>query len=423
YPVITVTEFKDHINVRQNRFLASGDVKPEDDQTIYWVPLMFKTMTNDGKIITNTCIIIEEREINISLSNVKKGFYKINSEYSGIYRTLYSSEQLKRLGYFSVSNPEFLTVEDRTGLVADVGALAESGYCKTSELLTLVSGWSNEKNYVVWNEMISRIDDLEAAFMFEASDIKQGLTLFKKKLTFDKVKELGWDFTADNGHIDRQFKSLLFGAAGRAGNEEYKFFVVIISVAKNMLYSYANGDKTAIHPDLRTHVFRIAIAYGSEKEWNMVYTIWKETTSSDERNTALKQLGQTRVPELILRTLNMILFSDVKLQDIHMPLVGLKTHSRGIEAMWDFCQEKWDIIDALIPNSIGSIKSTVVQLMVSGFTSISKLNEIEAFFKTKRIDAFDKALFQSLDAIKAKAYWVSRDFDDVKIWLKDNVIP
>ncbi|KAG5438595.1 hypothetical protein PCANB_002701 [Pneumocystis canis] len=414
YPVITVTEIDDYVNVRQNRFLASGDVKPEDDQTIYWVPLMLKTMTNDDKIIIDTHLITEQREINIPMSNVKKGFYKINSEYSGIYRTLYSSEQLKRLGCLSMSNPEFLTVEDRTGLIADVGALAESGYCKTSELLTLVSGWSNEKNYVVWNEMISRIEDLEAAFIFETNEIKQGLKLFKKKLTFNKVKEVGWDFSADNGHIDRQFKSLLFGAAGKAGNEE------IISAAKDMLYSYANGNKTAIHPDLRAYVFWIAIEYGSEKEWNIVYNIWKETTSSDERNTALKQLGQTRIPELISKTLNMILFSEVKLQDIHMPLVGLKAHSKGIDAMWNFCREKWNIIDNLIPNSVGSIKSTVVQLMVSGFTSISKLDEINNFFKTKNIQAFDKALLQSLDAVKAKAYWVLRDLDDIKTWLKDN---
>ena len=33
---------------------------------------------------------------------------------------------------------------------------------------------------------------------------------------------------------------------------------------------------------------------------------------------------------------------------------------------------------------------------------------------------YDRALEQSLDAIKAKAGWLHRDGDDVKRWLSDN---
>ncbi|KAG5517875.1 hypothetical protein PMAC_000329 [Pneumocystis sp. 'macacae'] len=413
YPVITVTEQENSIKVTQNRFLASGDVKPEDDEIIYWVPLMLKIMTTDGKIAVNTHLVLEQRELSIPVCDIMKGFYKINADHSGIYRTLYSSEQLKRLSCFPMTNSEFLTVEDRVGLIADTAALSQSGYSRTSEMLSLISKWFNESKFVVWNEMINAVESLEAAFMFENEKIKKSLELFKRKLTFNKVKELGWSFDINDGHIERQLKSLLFLTAGKAGNEE------IICAAKEMLYRYADGDKTAIPPDLRAAVFSISIQYGLEEEWNIVYDIWKKSTSSDEKNTALKQLGQTRLPDLIKKTLQMIISSEVKLQDIYMPLVGLRSHPEGINSLWTFCQENWDTIDIIVPSSVGSLKSTVVQLMVSGFTSMSKLHEIEDFFKHKKIQAFDKALSQSLDAIRTKSFWVSRDSDNVKAWLEN----
>lgn len=109
---------------------------------------MLKTMTTDGKTVVDTHLILEQRELYIPMCNIMKGFYKINTDHSGVYRTLYSSEQLKRLGCFSITNPEFLSVEDRVGLVADSGALAQSGYSRTSEMLSLISKWFNESKFV-----------------------------------------------------------------------------------------------------------------------------------------------------------------------------------------------------------------------------------------------------------------------------------
>ena len=66
-----------------------------------------------------------------------------------------------------------LSVEDRVGLVADAGSLASSGFIKTSSLLDLVKSWSKESNYVVWNEILTRIGSIKAALMFEDEATKK----------------------------------------------------------------------------------------------------------------------------------------------------------------------------------------------------------------------------------------------------------
>merc|ERR1711939_290471 len=45
FPVVTVAEEPGQIGIRQSRFLTTGDVKAEEDDTTWWVPVGLKTGT------------------------------------------------------------------------------------------------------------------------------------------------------------------------------------------------------------------------------------------------------------------------------------------------------------------------------------------------------------------------------------------
>ena len=150
YPVLTVAENTDNsITIRQNRFLTTGDVKPEEDKTLYWIPVALKTMDALGKGVVDETLTTSEKETTIKLpEGAKEGFFKINANHSGIYRVAYTPERLEKLGKIARSHPGVLSVEDRAGLVADTGALCSSGYIKTTGLLNLISSWKDEDEYV-----------------------------------------------------------------------------------------------------------------------------------------------------------------------------------------------------------------------------------------------------------------------------------
>lgn len=116
YPVLTIAEEPGQIGVRQSRFLSTGDVKPEEDETLWWVPLGLKTHPeeNDGAA-TNALTSKEE-----TLRHVDEKFYKFNSDQIGFYRTNYPPARLSKLG----EDRSLLSIEDRIGtpfalLVAD----------------------------------------------------------------------------------------------------------------------------------------------------------------------------------------------------------------------------------------------------------------------------------------------------------------
>ena len=158
HPVVTVTEKGKGIHVKQNRFLKTGDVKPEDDKTLY--PIFLEVRTKDG---INKDLTLTTREAEFELPDLD--FFKLNADQSGIYRTSYTPERLAKLG--EAAKKGLLTVEDRAGMVADAGALAASGYQKTSGVLALVKSFNEEQAYVVWDQLLTTVGSLRSAWKFE----------------------------------------------------------------------------------------------------------------------------------------------------------------------------------------------------------------------------------------------------------------
>ncbi|KAL1998632.1 hypothetical protein VTN02DRAFT_5868 [Thermoascus thermophilus] len=406
FPVVTVSENPSAgtIKVKQNRFLRTGDVRPEEDRTIYPVFLGLRTRHGVDESLT-----LDKREGEFKVPDLD--FFKLNADHSGLYRTNYSPERLEKLG--QAAKGGLLTVEDRAGMIADSGALASSGYQKTSGLLSLLKGFDSESEFVVWNEILSRVGTLRAAWLFEDSKVKDALKAFQRSLVSAKTHELGWRFSPEDGHILQQFKALMFGNAGMADDP------TVVKAAQDMFARFAEGDLSAIHPNIRGSVFSIVLKNGGEKEYNVVLDRFRNAPTSDEKNTALRSLGASEDPALVQRTLDLALSNEVKSQDIYMPLASLRGHPTGIEARWAWLKSNWDEIYKRLPPELGML-GNVVQITTASFCTESQLKEVEAFFGSKDTKGYDRAVQQSLDAIRAKVHWLQRDRGDVESWLKDN---
>jgi aminopeptidase 2 len=403
YPLITVNEIDSQIVVNQHRYLTTGDVKPEDDKTIY--PVFLGLRTDKG---LDESLIFNEREIKID-SITSKDFFKVNGNSTGVYRVAYEDKRWELLGKDSSK----LSVEDRIGLVADAGALSVSGFSKTSNLLSLVSGWKNESSYFVWDEIITRISALKSAWIFEDQKIKDSLKALTGELTIQKSHELGWTFEKDEPFLDQRLKALLFSAAISSNDEKTTKY------AKDAFDAYINGEKDSIHPNLRAAIFNNIATKGGEKEFNELLKIYKSPQSMDEKIAALRSLGRFENPDILNKVLELLLDGTVRSQDIYIPMQGMRAHKVGIEILFNWMKTKWDEIYKLLPPGL-SMLGSVVQICTSGFTSIEQYKQVEDFFKSKTTKGFDQGLAQSLETIKSKANWVSRDGDDVKQWLKEH---
>ncbi|KAG0676788.1 Aminopeptidase 2 mitochondrial [Pichia californica] len=400
YPLVTVKESKTDVTVTQHRYLTTGDVKPEDDSTIY--PIFLGLKTDKG---LDESIIFEERSQALPVTSDE--FFKVNGNSNGVFRVSYEDNRWESLGKSSSK----LSVEDRIGLVADAGALSVSGFSKTSNLLSLVSGWKEESSFFVWDEIITRIGALKAAWIFEDEEIKNALKALTGDLVTAKCHNSGWVFKADEPFLEQRLKALLYAAAVGSGDEK------TVQFAKDAFKSYIDGDKNAIHPNLRATIFNTVAAKGGEEEYHSLLKIYKDPQSMDEKIAALRSLGRFENTAVLEKVLNHLLDGTVRSQDIYIPMQGMRAHKIGIETLYSWMKTKWDDLVKLLPPGL-SMLGSVVQVCTSGFTSMKQYEEIESFFKTKNTKGFDQGLAQSLETIKSKSNWVARDAEDVNAWLK-----
>ncbi|CAH2350240.1 alanine/arginine aminopeptidase [[Candida] railenensis] len=405
YPIINVEESGNDLTFTQNRFLATGDVKPEENKVLY--PVFLGLKTKEG---IDESLVLDTREKKVTLSNLD--FFKVNGDSAGIYRTAYSPERWAKLGEAGVAG--LLSVEDRVGLVADAGALASSGFTATTDFLSLVNSWSKESNYVVWDEILNRIAAIRAAFIFEDDEINTSLKLFTVDLLSPKLNSIGWEFKEDDTFAEQQLKSSLYGSALVAGHKEAEKY------ASEAFAKYVAGDKSAVHPNLRGSIFNYAAKSGDSKTFDELFNIYQNPESVEVKISALRSLGRFTQPDLLEKITGYLLQSDViKQQDIYIPMQGLRASKEGMNYLWTWLQENWDKIYEILPPGL-SMLGSVVTLATSGFTKRDQKQAIEDFFKTKDTKGFNQGLAQSLDVITAKINWSERDSKKVADWLSVN---
>jgi aminopeptidase N len=219
FPVVTLAEEPGQIAARQSRFLLTGDVKPEEDETTWWIPLGLKTSAKSSEATTGALTSKEE-----TIRNIDESFYKINTNQTGFYRTNYPPARLTKLG----DARKQLSTEDRIGLIGDAAALAQSGNGTTAAFLALIELFNDETDYLVWQQILTALGNVRSVFS-DVPDVSEGLKNFTLKLVSQETDKLGWEFPSEEDLLTGQLRALLIAQAGLAGHKglvEFSFLQI-----------------------------------------------------------------------------------------------------------------------------------------------------------------------------------------------------
>lgn len=143
YPVLTVKKDGDEsINVTQSRYLSTGDLTDEEDNTVWWAPL---GVLVPGKVEPYT--LTEKSQ---SFGIPADGLFKLNAGQTSVYRVNYPIESIRVLGEEVKKGKDGLlsNAADRVGLIADAGNLCVSGEQTTTAFMELAKAFVNEDNYL-----------------------------------------------------------------------------------------------------------------------------------------------------------------------------------------------------------------------------------------------------------------------------------
>lgn len=402
YPVVTVLENGNTITLKQNRYLSTGDVKPEEDKVIYPIFLNLKTL--DG---INNSLTLVKREQQYELQDSE--FFKINADSMGFYRTLYTSERWTKLAESGCKG--MLSTQDRTHLVDDAVSLAISGHTSTENFLNLISVWNKENEYIVWKFMLESIRNLESVWEFSSPESADALKKFTRDFILFKLSTLNWEFSDNESPLDQRLKATIFSAAVISEVPE------IIDYSKQLFKKYMAGDNTVINSNIKAAVFSAIAKSGGQNEYDQIMNVYSHPSSIDEKKIALLTLGKFSSSNLIAKTLEYAINPEiVRPQNVITALSGLRGHKEGILALWKWLQNNWDLLNEKFPPSLNML-SHIVSTCTSGYLVDGSRKEITEFFKNKSVVGIDKSLEQSLDTIETKYKWFTRDHQVVNNWL------
>ena len=400
FPVVTVAEEPGQISVRQSRFLTTGDVKAEEDETTWWIPLALKT--GSQKESTGISLTVKED----TLRAIDDRFYKVNADQTGFYRTNYPPERLTRLGHAQ----DLLSVEDKIGLMGDATALAVAGDSTTAGLLAFLESFKDEKSYLVWSQISSSLSKVRSVFSSN-KEVADGLKKYVLKLVSPAAESIGWEFSDKEDYLTGQLRKLLIAMAGGAGHES------IIAEAKRRFDSWKSGDASAIHPNLRSVVFNMNVARGGEAEYQAVKDEYVKTTSVNGKEICLSAMGRTKNPELATDLLDFATSENVPTQDVHGVANSLANNNESRIVFWEYTKVKWERIHARLSVS-NIVMDRWVKMGLSQYSDFGIEEDIRKFFKDKDTKAYERSLVIVSDTIKGNAKYKQRDEKLVLEWLK-----
>ncbi|KAG0338673.1 Aminopeptidase 2 mitochondrial [Podila horticola] len=419
YPVLSVTELDEStILVRQSLFLSTGDVREEEDRLVWPVPLSLTTA--DEPAARN--IMMDSKEMVLKVDTNK--WYKFNMGQAGFYRVSYPSKSLdllgktfgaQRLGAPIKARSGPLGSADRVGLLTDAAALVASGNAVTSSFLTLLKYFEDEEDYMVWGEVSLRLQELLSVWLEQPVPVINALKEVQRRLFTKIVKRLGWDYAEGEDPSSGHLRALAIRFAGRAGDPD------IVAEARRRFGAFmANGDMSAIPPDLRFPVFEIVLrtTVGTE-EYEAVVNYYRETFIPGEKLVALTVLGYASSLELVRRTLAFAMSPEVRTQDILTAIATLRSSTMGRAELWDFMRLHWDVLYNRHCDDLRFLDYFVV-LSIGSFSSLERYREVQAFFSTKDTSLYERILATCLEGIRKNILWLERDRQEVENWLKVN---
>ncbi|KAL9714866.1 Aminopeptidase 2 mitochondrial [Leucoagaricus gongylophorus] len=408
FPVLTVTEMPEGIRVRQDRFLETGKGQGADNETIWNVPLRLLTVDSSGKAVTDSEVLLTEREQFFKIDTSKP--YKVNAGTTGVYRVLYEPKTMVKIAEEAAKEDSVFSLNDRMGVVYDAVSLSKAGLEEVSSALALIDViGKNEKEYLVWAGISENLSTLVSTW-WENQLVVDRLNALRRALFVPLVAKLGFEYSVDDSADTTLLRTLAISGAAAAHDTG-----VIAELQGRFNYFMKTGDDSRIPADLQSVTFRTVVQNGGAAEYDAIVAIYDKPKTPTARVAAITAMGATYDSELWQKTLELIK-AQARDQDMPYFFRGLVGNMRLRRKLVDYFKEEYETLEGRFGGN------TIMQALVSysfNFLSTEEdLRETEAFFKDKDTSKYSLALAQSLDSIRARTQWLKRSTGDLEGWLE-----
>eukprot|EP00049_Salpingoeca_infusionum_P010151 m.171714 g.171714 ORF g.171714 m.171714 type:complete len:874 (+) comp14559_c0_seq1:346-2967(+) len=398
YPLLTVdikesTAEATVLNVQQQWFLADG-TGVDDTEKSWTVPVAIGTKS--GALAPE---LKSDRSFEVVVANAGPAdWVKLNFGHPVPCRVKYSSQMLQKLGA-AIAQGE-LSVLDRAGLLLDCAALTKANLMDPSDLITLLGSYKGETETVVWDALASSLQ-MFAGVLAGSDELFTKFKAFAASIVEPAVAVVGWEPKEGEPQLTKLLRTTLISLLGKFSSDD----AVMAEARKRFDAVMADpSDANACNADYKGSVFAMVMRTGGKAEYDALMNYFAKLDSDAKRKDVYASIGYAPTRDLKVAALDWTTSGAVKLQDFFYTFSSVgASGSLGTETAWQYYQDNFDRIKAMLAAAGPSLMHAVVAYSTRGFATRERADEIEAFFRKNPVKGLDRALSQLCESIRINA--------------------
>jgi puromycin-sensitive aminopeptidase len=274
-----------------------------------------------------------------------------NADRAGFYRVRYASSLASALS--SVARRQLDPVE-RVGLVSDAWADVRAGAASVSQFLALVTSLRGERSPAVMAALDQRLTFIaEELLPAEAHD---AFARYVAAELAPQYHALGLQSGAGEDDETRMLRAEVLDLLGRVARPPE-----LIAAADETARQYL-ANRTGLDPSLAGVMLQLAARHGNDARFHQLVSRLKDTHNLDQQRQYLDALAGFDRPDLLRRTLALLLTPLVPQQDLIALIATLMTQGRTASATaWRFLRNHYDAIAERSPR-LGWLLTPAAQL-------------------------------------------------------------
>lgn len=416
FPVVTINTRTGSIT--QKHFLLDPDSvvdRPSQFNYTWFVPIKWmKTGVEQQQYW-----LLHKTDTNNQMKASGEDWVLANTNVSGYFRVNYDAENWNRLLSLLNTNHKSLSIINRAQIIDDAFNLARAKIINTTLALKTTKYLSKERDYIPWESALRNLNYY--ILMFDRSEVYGAFQAYLKKQIqplFDHFKTITLNWTrVPTGHTDQYNQINAIGTACSMG------VVGCRELTKSWFKQWMeNPHENPIHPNLKSTVYCMAIAFGGVEEWDFAWRMFKNATLASEATKLRSALACAKAPWLLNRYLEYTLDpTKIRKQDTTSTIQYIAGNVVGMPLAWNFIRERWSFIFQQYGKGSFSF-SNLISDITRRFSTEFELQELRKFKEDNRDVGFGSgtlALEQAIEKTIANIKWVTENKAHVLKWFTE----
>ena len=366
YPLISVRIDGTDLAISQRQFTFDN----QPDATLWVVPIHIRIGSTSSKVL------LETDEMRIPLTDATATVV-VNANGPGFFRVEYSAELLLRITGATLSSLDTL---ERYNLVDDAWNAVVAGAMSSDAYIAFLNGFTDEQDLAVWQTISASLKSLSRIIPAES---EPAFATFVSQLVSPALARLGWAPVKGEEDLVAKLRGLLvqqLAIYGKNSDAQRQ--------CRDILF-----NNTTTEPELVAAATNVVAATGDSTDYEWFLGRYRDPSTPQDQIRMLYALAEFDSPELIARTCDFALTSEVKTQNAPFLLNRCIANRKHGEQAWSFVRQNWQHANDAFPGN------TIIRMASATATLNSDVMEadIQSFFSERPIVQAGKMLDQVLE--------------------------